>query len=99
MADLANRLEIEDLQENLQAVQELLQRHSRASEFESAQDASQSITGEQRAQHLTELRAKLEQLHPADIAFILESLPLEERLVVWGPAAAPASAHSAKGVF
>src|SRR5204863_1824533 len=34
-------------------------------------------------QHLTELRSKIERLHPADIAFILESLPLEERLVVW----------------
>ena len=30
-----------------------------------------------------ELRAKLDALHPADIAYILEALPLEERLVVW----------------
>src|SRR6478752_5531068 len=60
MADLANRLEIEDLKENLRAVQELLHRHK-----------------------LVELRGKIERLHPADIAFILESLPLEERLVVW----------------
>jgi len=29
------------------------------------------------------LRGELEQLHPADIAYILEALPLEERLVVW----------------
>jgi magnesium transporter len=34
-------------------------------------------------QHLVELRAKLENLHPADVAFILEALPLEERLAVW----------------
>ena len=34
-------------------------------------------------QHLTELRAKLELLHPADIAFILEALPLDERLAAW----------------
>jgi len=34
-------------------------------------------------QHLTELRAKLEHLHGADIAFILDALPLEERLGVW----------------
>jgi magnesium transporter len=30
-----------------------------------------------------ELRAKLERLHAADVASILESLPLEERLAVW----------------
>ncbi|MFN7835886.1 MAG: magnesium transporter [Burkholderiaceae bacterium] len=34
-------------------------------------------------QHLTELRGKLEVMHPADIAYILESLPQEERLIVW----------------
>src|ERR671936_3013108 len=31
----------------------------------------------------TQLRAKLDQLHPADIAYLLEALPLEERLAVW----------------
>jgi len=30
-----------------------------------------------------ELRAMLDKLHPADVAYILEALPLEERLVVW----------------
>ncbi|WP_426689840.1 magnesium transporter [Rhodanobacter ginsengiterrae] len=30
-----------------------------------------------------ELRQQLDQLHPADIAFILESLPLDDRLAVW----------------
>src|ERR1041385_2088869 len=30
-----------------------------------------------------ELRAKLDALHPADIAYILEALPPEERLRVW----------------
>lgn len=30
-----------------------------------------------------ELRAVLEQLHPADIAWVLEALPLAERLAVW----------------
>src|SRR5436190_1711877 len=31
----------------------------------------------------TELRSRLDALHPADIAFLLEALPLEERLAVW----------------
>jgi magnesium transporter len=30
-----------------------------------------------------ELRGELDLLHPADVAYILEALPLEERLVVW----------------
>src|SRR4051794_10373305 len=29
------------------------------------------------------LRAKLDALHPADIAYLLEALPLEERMTVW----------------
>ncbi len=33
--------------------------------------------------HLVELQKFLDALHPADIALILESLPLEQRLVVW----------------
>ncbi|HUQ76895.1 MAG TPA: magnesium transporter [Burkholderiales bacterium] len=31
----------------------------------------------------TTLRAKLDALHPADIAYLLEALPLEERITVW----------------
>jgi magnesium transporter len=34
-------------------------------------------------QHLQELQSKLDELHPADVAYILEALPLEERLDVW----------------
>ncbi len=34
-------------------------------------------------QHLAELRLKLDSLHPADIAYILEALPIERRLQVW----------------
>ena len=61
MTELPTRLEVEDLQQNLQAVQEKL-----------AQKRDPA-----------ELRAELDQLHPADVAYILEALPLEERLVVW----------------
>ena len=34
-------------------------------------------------QHLAELQRKLDSLHPADIAYILEALPIEQRLLVW----------------
>ena len=33
--------------------------------------------------HLTELRKKLDELHTADVAYILEALPMEQRLKVW----------------
>ncbi len=34
-------------------------------------------------QNLAELQKKLDFLHPADVAYILEALPLEDRLLVW----------------
>ena len=36
-------------------------------------------------QNLAELQRKLVDLHPADIAYILEALPLDERRLVWRP--------------
>lgn len=35
-------------------------------------------------QNLAELQHYLDQLHPADIAVILEALPLDDRLLIWG---------------
>lgn len=34
-------------------------------------------------QNLTELHHKLDQMHPADVAYILEALPRDQRLIVW----------------
>jgi magnesium transporter len=34
-------------------------------------------------QNLSELQRRLDELHPADVAYILEALPLDERLLVW----------------
>jgi magnesium transporter len=36
-----------------------------------------------RSDAVGELRARLDRLHPADIAYVLESLPLDERLAIW----------------
>src|SRR5512134_2386955 len=33
--------------------------------------------------HLVELRKQLEMMHPADVAYVLEALPLEQRLITW----------------
>jgi magnesium transporter len=51
-----------------------------------ADDLQQSLREVQelvRVQNLAELRASLDRTHPADIAFMLEALPPEERLAVW----------------
>ncbi|HEX7249331.1 MAG TPA: magnesium transporter [Burkholderiales bacterium] len=50
-------------------------------EVEDLQESLREI--QERKPAPAELRAKLERLHPADVAFILESLPLEERIAVW----------------
>ncbi|MGB4876290.1 MAG: magnesium transporter [Candidatus Competibacter sp.] len=34
-------------------------------------------------QHLVELQRKLSSLHPADVAYLLEALPQEDRLLIW----------------
>ena len=50
-------------------------------EVEDLQESLREI--QERKPAPAELRARLERLHPADVAFILESLPLEERIAVW----------------
>ena len=61
MADLANRLEIEDLKENLGAVQELLHRHRLVEDLVSRQDNPRQELVEQlvHRQHLAELRSRI----------------------------------------
>ncbi len=85
MAEAQARLEIEDLQQNLRDVQELLLRQKLVEDLVHRQEMPKHGLVEQlvHKQHLTELRAKLDRLHPADVAFILEALPLQERQAVW----------------
>lgn len=35
-------------------------------------------------QNLAELQKRLDHLHPADVAYVLEGLPLDDRLLAWG---------------
>jgi len=74
LVELPTRLEVEDLHANLSQVRALLQ--------PPAPEADRPALRRPRAA-LATLRAKLDRLHPADVAFILEALPLEERLEVW----------------
>ena len=70
-------------------VQEMLARHNLVLELTHRQthgeDEARHSLVEQLVQRqaLTELRTRLERAHPADIAYILEALPLDDRLVVW----------------
>ena len=66
-----NRKSPESLQDRLEQVLYLLQRE--------APEGNSAV----QLDSLGELQLKLEELHPADIAYILESLPLDERLTVW----------------
>jgi magnesium transporter len=60
----------ETISENLQLVISLLEKHKLGEGFSDSKD-------------LNELQAKLDALHPADVAHILEALPLEDRLNLW----------------
>lgn len=74
-----------DLQDSLAAVQRLLDRHRVLEALVRRQEGLRRDLLEQlqHRQNLAELHNKLRGLHPADVAFILEALPPEERLVVW----------------
>ena len=73
------------LQESLQQVIALLNKHRLVEELVHKQDMPRHDLVESlvHKQNLTELQKKLDELHPADVAYILESLPLEQRLEVW----------------
>lgn len=85
MTDAPARLEVESLQENLRAVQDVLRRQQVVENLVGRQEMPRHDLVEQlvHKQHLAELKTRLEPLHPADLAYILEALPQEERLQVW----------------
>ncbi|MBA0903249.1 MAG: magnesium transporter [Candidatus Nitrotoga sp.] len=77
----------ENVQEHLQQVQSLLDKHVQIETLVRGRDALnqdpriplESLPHERP----TELQNKLGELHSSDIAFILEALPIEQRLLVW----------------
>jgi len=75
----------EDLQERLAEVQTLLARHKLVEEIVHRQEGPRHdlVEGIVHKQHLQELQHKLEPMHPADVAYILEALPPDDRLIVW----------------
>ncbi len=75
----------ESLQESLQQVIVLLNKHKLVEDLVHKQDMPnhQLVESLVHKQHIAELQQKLDALHPADVAHILEALPLEQRLDVW----------------
>ncbi|MGE8355697.1 MAG: magnesium transporter [Microvirgula sp.] len=75
----------DNLQASLTQVQNLLNRMQLVEDLVHKQDMprQQLVENLVHKQHSAELSKKLDQLHPADVAYILESLPLNERLRVW----------------
>ena len=78
----ANRSELKD---SLQRVTELLQKQELVENLVHRQEGPRHDLVETMVHraHLAELQRVLDPLHPADIADILESLPLKQRLIVW----------------
>ncbi len=69
MTEVEARSAASRLHDRLETIVELLHRHEE--------------DGRLPADVLADLRQQLDELHSADIAFILESLPLDDRLAVW----------------
>jgi magnesium transporter len=72
-------------QSDLQEVIDLLHKHELVESMVHRQEMPRHELVEQlvHKQHLTELQKKLDAMHPADVARLLEVLPLEQRLLVW----------------
>ena len=78
----------ENVQEYLLQVQHLLEKHALVETVAHQQEIPRAERHELidkllHKRHLAELHEKLSDLHPADIAYILEALPIEQRLLVW----------------
>jgi len=71
--------EVQELLRRHQLVEELTHRQQQGSSDERRELVEQLV----HRQALNELRARLARLHPADVAYILEALPHEERLIAW----------------
>ena len=73
------------VQDNLRRVTELLHKHELIENLVHRQQGPRQELVESLVHklHLVELRKLLDELHPADVAYVLEALPLEQRLIVW----------------
>ena len=75
----------QSVQDSLKQVVALLRKHQLVQSLVERQEMPRHELVESlvEKQNVTELRVKLDQMHPADVAYVLEALPLAERLAVW----------------
>jgi len=73
------------VQESLEQVTALLHKHELVEGLVQRQDGPRQDLVENLVHklHLVELQKLLDGLHPADVAYVLEALPLEQRMIVW----------------
>ncbi len=85
MAENRKSVPPESTQQSLQDVIDLLHRQRLVEDLVHRQDMPKHDLVESlvHKQNIAALRKKLDQMHPADVAYILEALPLDERLTVW----------------
>ena len=84
MSEVEAKKTQESLQDRLAQVVDLLQRQRIVESPAHRQEGQHNELVENlvHRQNLVELQRKLDDLHSADVAYILEALPLEERLTV-----------------
>jgi magnesium transporter len=85
MSEVRETAAPESVQEHLHEIQALLEKQRLVENLVHKQEMPRQELVESlvHKQHVAELQKKLDSLHPADIAYILEALPLDQRLAVW----------------
>lgn len=85
MTEIEAKKPQESLQDRLAQVIDLLDRHRLVENLTHRQEGPHQELVENlvHRQNISELQRKLDELHPADIAHILEALPLDDRLTIW----------------
>ena len=79
------RKRVDSVQETIAQVRAIVQKHKLVEGLVHMQNMPRHdlVEGLVHKQNIAELKNKLDTLHPADIAAILEQLPLDERLTIW----------------
>ncbi len=84
MSEVESRSPHATLQNQLARIGELLRRQRQVEELAREHGEHSDLVDDLvRRQTIGELQSGIDQLHPADIAYILEALPPEERLEIW----------------
>lgn len=85
MAETEERQSQDSVRQSLQQIIDLLRKQRLVEELVGKQEMPRHNLVESlvHKQNLAELQKRLDELHPADVASLLEALPLDDRLQVW----------------